>query len=338
MKTVLWVMVGLLLSCSVVAQKRTTFQPAKEWPDTEGKHINAHGGGILKKGKVYYWYGENRPDAGGSMNTGISVYTSRDLMNWENRGIALSVSSDTLSPIQAGCIMERPKVVYNRKTGKYVMLFHLELKGQGYAAAQVGFAVADQPEGPFRFLRGLRPNAGLWPVDFSKNDIEEACALDPVRYSNWWTPEWREAVKKGLFLARDLKGGQMSRDMTVYVDDITLSTHGHIGNWVIKYINNALKRHGLFLKKAKTKRYGFRHSVITGVHTAQSRKMSAPFSVGHSVITTIRGKNLAQMSITELQSIVSKISYIQQFTPEKMVVIKNKAIRQIKKLQKAKGG
>ena len=123
-------------------------------------------------------------------------------------------------------------------------------------------------------------------------------------------------------------------DMTVYVDDITLSTHGHIGNWVIKYINNALKRHGLFLKKAKTKRYGFRHSVITGVHTAQSRKMSAPFSVGHSVITTINGKNLAQMSITELQSIVSKISYIQQFTPGKMVVIKNKAIRQIKKLQK----
>lgn len=225
MKTVLWVMVGLLLSCSVVAQKRTTFQPAKEWPDTEGKHINAHGGGILKKGKVYYWYGENRPDAGGSMNTGISVYTSRDLMNWENRGIALSVSSDTLSPIQAGCIMERPKVVYNRKTGKYVMLFHLELKGQGYAAAQVGFAVADQPEGPFRFLRGLRPNAGLWPVDFSKNDIEEACALDPARYSNWWTPEWREAVKKGLFLARDLKGGQMSRDMTVYVDEDGTAYH-----------------------------------------------------------------------------------------------------------------
>lgn len=39
MKTVLWVMVGLLLSCSVVAQKRTTFQPAKEWPDTEGNTL-----------------------------------------------------------------------------------------------------------------------------------------------------------------------------------------------------------------------------------------------------------------------------------------------------------
>ena len=49
--------------------------------------------------------------------------------------------------------------------------------------------------------------------------------MDPFRYSNWWTPEWREAVKKGLFLARDLKGGQMSRDMTVYVDEDGTAYH-----------------------------------------------------------------------------------------------------------------
>ena len=82
MKTVLLIVASLFLSCALPAQKQTTFRPATEWPDTEGKHINAHGGGILKKGKVYYWYGENRPDAGGSMNTGISVYTSRDLMKY----------------------------------------------------------------------------------------------------------------------------------------------------------------------------------------------------------------------------------------------------------------
>lgn len=225
MRVALLAIVSFLFCCILSAQKQTVFRPGIEWLDTEGKHINAHGGCILQSGEFFYWYGENRPDVGGSMNTGISVYTSRDLMNWENRGIALAVSSDTLSPIQAGCIMERPKVIYNKKTGKYVMLFHLELKGQGYAAAQVGFAVADQPEGPFRFLRGVRPNAGLWPVDFSQEDIEKACALDLTKYSNWWTPEWRDAVKKGLFLARDLKGGQMSRDMTVYVDDDGVAYH-----------------------------------------------------------------------------------------------------------------
>ena len=35
----------------------------------------------------------------------------------------------------------------------------------------------------------------------------------------WWTPQWREAVSKGLFGARDNSGGQMSRDMTLFVDD-----------------------------------------------------------------------------------------------------------------------
>ncbi len=39
------------------------------------------------------------------------------------------------------------------------------------------------------------------------------------QFEEWWTPEWREAVNKGLFVKRDLEGGQMSRDMTLYVDD-----------------------------------------------------------------------------------------------------------------------
>ena len=44
-------------------------------------------------------------------------------------------------------------------------------------------------------------------------------------YEEWWTPEWIEAVKKGLFIHRDLIGGQMSRDMTLYVDDDDKAYH-----------------------------------------------------------------------------------------------------------------
>ena len=36
---------------------------------------------------------------------------------------------------------------------------------------------------------------------------------------NRWTPEWYDAVEKGMFVKRDLEGGQMSRDMTLFVDD-----------------------------------------------------------------------------------------------------------------------
>lgn len=127
---------------------------------------------------------------------------------------------------------------------------------------------------------------------------------------------------------------ELDVDMTVYVDDITLSTHKHIGNWVIKYINNSLKRHGLQIKWEKTKRYGYKYAVVTGVHIAQCGKMSAPFKVGHSVVKALQEKELTQMSITELQGIIAKISYIQQFQPTKMAVTKGKAIRQLKRLQK----
>ncbi len=211
----LW-LCGLL--SGVYAQTADRIWPGQEWPDNKGEHINAHGGGLLFDDGKYYWYGENRPARGFTTEVGVEVYSSTDLVNWTDEGVALAVSEKAGSPIERGCIMERPKVVRNPKTGKYVMLFHLELKGQGYAAARVGFAESDSPTGPFRFIRSLRPNAGKWPADFSRRDIREAKALKEEDYKEWWTPAWRKAVTKGLLLARDVPGGQMSRDMTVFVD------------------------------------------------------------------------------------------------------------------------
>lgn len=210
---------GLVMAASIGAQSLERITPGKEWPDRKGEHINAHGGGLLFHEGKYYWYGENRPARGFTTEVGVEVYSSSDLMNWEDEGVALAVSEEAGHDIERGCIMERPKVVRNPKTGKFVMLFHLELKGKGYAAARVGFAESDSPVGPFRFIRSLRPNAGKWPTDFSRRDIRKAKKLKEADYKEWWTPEWREAIREGLLLARDVPGGQMSRDMTVYVDD-----------------------------------------------------------------------------------------------------------------------
>lgn len=210
---------GLVMAASVGAQSLERITPGQEWPDRKGEHINAHGGGLLFHEGKYYWYGENRPARGFTTEVGVEVYSSSDLMNWEDEGVALAVSEEAGHDIERGCIMERPKVVRNPKTGKFVMLFHLELKGKGYAAARVGFAESDSPVGPFRFIRSLRSNAGKWPTDFSRRDIRKAKKLKEADYKEWWTPEWREAIREGLLLARDVPGGQMSRDMTVYVDD-----------------------------------------------------------------------------------------------------------------------
>lgn len=213
------------LPCVAQTTGRTKFEPGKEWLDTSERPINAHGGNILLYNGVYYWYGEHRPYTGGSTCAGIQVYTSGNLLDWTSGGIVLPVSTRSGDDIESGCIMERPKVVYNKRTGKFVMLFHLELKGKGYAATRVGFAVSDTPTGPFRFIRSLRPNAGKWPADFSRADIKKAKTLRTEDYKEWWTPEWRQAVNEGLFVNRDIKGGFMSRDMTVYIDDDGTAYH-----------------------------------------------------------------------------------------------------------------
>jgi beta-xylosidase len=80
------------------------------------------------------------------------------LYNWKDEGIALAVSDDPESDIIKGCVLERPKVIFNKKTRRYVMWFHLELKDQGYTAARTGVAVSDKVTGPYKFIESFRPD------------------------------------------------------------------------------------------------------------------------------------------------------------------------------------
>lgn len=200
-----------------VYQKEKGIASGKVWRDTDGNMINAHGGGVLFHDGTYYWFGEHRPSNGFTTEVGVMCYSSTDLLNWKNEGVALSVSSEKGSDIEKGCIMERPKVIYNEKTGKFVMWLHLELKGQGYGPARAAVAVSDSPTGPYRFIRSGRVNPGVYPLNMAKKERKRK--WDNSRYEKWWTPEWYEAIKGGMFVQRDLQGGQMSRDMTLFVDD-----------------------------------------------------------------------------------------------------------------------
>ncbi len=213
----------LLLPSGMRAQVKGSPEKSKEivpggvWNDVDGNYINAHGGGVLSYGGKYYWFGEHRPDKKFSTQVGVTCYSSTDLCNWKYEGVSLSVSDKAGSDIEKGCIMERPKVIYNAKTKKFVMWFHLELKGKGYEAARAGIAVSDTPVGPYRFIRSGRVNPGIYPQDMTAE--EKATVWDEEEYKEWWTPKWREAVNKGLFVKRDLQSGQMSRDMGLFVDD-----------------------------------------------------------------------------------------------------------------------
>ncbi len=196
-----------------------TFTPGALWPDDRGEHINAHGGGILRHEGVYYWFGENKCDTTSNAQVGVMCYSSRNLTDWKYESVALAVSEDPSSEIVRGCIIERPKVIYNARTGKFVMWFHLELKGQGYQAARAAVAVSDTPAGPYEYLYSVRPNKGFYPENMSPEEIAALATLKAPEAYKSWSEEWRDAVRRGLFMKRDFDGGQMSRDMTLFVDD-----------------------------------------------------------------------------------------------------------------------
>jgi hypothetical protein len=211
---------------SINCNSQQLIKPGEVWPDSEGRHINAHGGAIIKFDGTWYWFGESRLPRGESDRTkyGVGCYSSKDLVNWKNEGLALRVIADTASLLQPGCVIERPKVIYNKKTGKFVMWFHHELRGQGYKAAFTGIAVSDNITGPYKYLRSLRPNAGIWPVNFSEEQKKMTIKDGDLKS---WSDEWIRAVKDGLFVRRDFQGGQMARDMTLFVDSDGKAWHVH---------------------------------------------------------------------------------------------------------------
>lgn len=155
----------------IQAQKNEFFRPKEVWNDTEGNPINAHGGGILYHRGTYYWYGEYKvgktvlpADATWERYrtdvTGVSCYSSKDLLNWKFEGVALkAITDDPNSDIHPTQVLERPKVVYNKKTKKFVMWMHID--SPDYSKAEAGVAIADSPTGPFKYLDGFRPNGTM---------------------------------------------------------------------------------------------------------------------------------------------------------------------------------
>ncbi|MBR5535159.1 MAG: family 43 glycosylhydrolase [Clostridia bacterium] len=166
----------LICSHTIFAEEYYSITPGELWYDNNGGHIQAHGGGVIwdDNTEKYYWYGEARKtsirpsDTGwlwdSNQRIGVSCYSSTDLYNWTYEGLALRVinyytGDYPLSDIQPYRVIERPKVIYNDKTGKYVMWMHIDSSDYSYARA--GVAVSDNPTGPFTYLGSYRPNGKM---------------------------------------------------------------------------------------------------------------------------------------------------------------------------------
>ncbi|MEP6748916.1 MAG: family 43 glycosylhydrolase [Bacteroidota bacterium] len=165
-----------LVSCSagkkITAGKITAIKPGETWPDNNGHHVQAHGGGIIKVKDTYYWYGEERAQGLDSNMRYVSCYTSKDLTNWTSAGDVLKLSD----PENLGrhWVLERPKVYHNLKTNKYVMYLHID--NASYKIASVAIAVSDRPDGNFSYVKMFRP------LDHESRDIGQFIDDDGTAY------------------------------------------------------------------------------------------------------------------------------------------------------------
>lgn len=135
---------------SLSATASTAITNGTDWKDTAGNPIQANSGNILKVGSTYYWYGEH---AENWKFEKVNVYTSTDLKNWSFRSSILTKDS---APELNSSKIERPKVIYNKSTGKYVLWAHYE-NGTDYSLGRVAVATSDTPDGNFTYQGSFRP-------------------------------------------------------------------------------------------------------------------------------------------------------------------------------------
>jgi hypothetical protein len=153
-------------------------QPGERWLDDRGLHIQAHGGGVIKSGDTFYWFGEDRTRGNDRTERYVSCYASRDLAHWQFRNQVLALTN--VEHLQRGWAVERPKVFYNEKTKKFVMYFHIDgsLPGGegGYKFARIGVATCDTVGGHYDYLKSFRP------LDHESRDIGQFIDDDGSAY------------------------------------------------------------------------------------------------------------------------------------------------------------
>lgn len=154
------------------------FYPGQVWLDTNGNRIQAHGGSLIYLDGVYYWYGENKEKtdkAAGIWHWGVRYYASTDLYNWEDRGLLIPpVTDDPNSSLHPTSMMDRPHIIYNARTQKYVCWLKIMEKDQTQTETVL---TADSFFGPYTIVREK-----LRPLGMSAGDFDLAVAPDGKAY------------------------------------------------------------------------------------------------------------------------------------------------------------
>lgn len=107
---------------------------------------------------IFFWYGEHEGVGTRHVEGGVVACSTNDFEVWRNEGTLLSNEnvSDFVHGLGGSFAIERPKVLYNFKTEKYVMW--MTIKNDTYPLGMAGVATSRFPNGPFDFVRSFYPD------------------------------------------------------------------------------------------------------------------------------------------------------------------------------------
>ncbi len=129
----------------------TTISNGALWTDDRGQVVQAHGAGFLKVDDTWYMIGEDRSN---TWRPDVNMYSSKDLINWkfERKIIKNGVTHSSLGDDR---FIERPKLMYCKKTGKYVVWCHWE--SGNYGASEAAVFYCDSVNGDYKYHWSGRP-------------------------------------------------------------------------------------------------------------------------------------------------------------------------------------
>jgi hypothetical protein len=141
--------------------------PGRPWLDTSGQRIQAHGGSIHYDNGTFFWYGENKEHTvpgSGVWHWGVRCYSSTDLYNWSDLGLIIPpVEDDPASPLHPAQKLDRPHIIFNVATQKYVCW--VKIMGEGDLQTST-VLTADSFLGPYEIVHSWLQPLGMSAGDF----------------------------------------------------------------------------------------------------------------------------------------------------------------------------
>ena len=198
--------------------------PALPWPDDRGKHIQAHGGGVILIDGEYVWFGEDRSPENDPETCCVACYSSTDLIHWRFRNQVLVARNP--DKVEGLWQIERPKVFHNRNTGKFVMYMHMDGQVPGnwsrYSIARVGVAVCDTVDGNYEYVRSFRPlgkesrDIGQFIDDDGEAYLIFECRPEKGFYLAKLSEDFMDVEKAVSFIEAPIEGGAIVRHEGLY--------------------------------------------------------------------------------------------------------------------------